>query len=641
VTVHVSSVALSYGADEVLADVSAIVRPRDRVALVGRNGAGKTTLLRILAGELQPDRGEVSLPAGSRVALHDQRPPLTGDLTLGAYVGAGAADARALESELAELERRMTAGETGTAVMRRYDAAQREFERAGGYAWRARLEAVARGLGFAPDDLGRPLRTFSGGELTRASLTRALAAEPDVLLLDEPTNHLDTTAIEWLEEHLDGLDASVVFVSHDRWFLESVATGVLEIERGRGRFDKGSYSHWRLLQAERLAAQADAYERQQGELAHLQRFVDRFRYGTKSRQAQSKLKAMARIERVERPTGQRSLGFRFPAPARSGRIVLEAERLDIAVPGRTLFTGADFAIERGQRVALMGPNGAGKTSLIETILGIRAPAAGRVKLGHGVTTGYYSQQSLELPDAYRALDVVTSGTGLTGPAARDLLGLFLFSGDEVEKPVSALSGGERHRLALARTVVSGANFLVLDEPTNHLDIESREALEDALLAFPGTLLLVSHDRALIEALATRTLAIEDGRLIARDGAFGDYARAHETAQAPTRVAAAPPPPAARPAARPKAAKPRPAARTPDPLPAKRRPSQRARREAARLEGEIASAEERLGALEARLSQPDAYSDDSQIVTDGKEHKRLQEELAYLYAEWERHAAEAS
>ncbi len=635
-TLHVSSVALSFGADEVLTDVSAIVRPRDRVALVGRNGAGKTSLLRILAGELAPDRGEISLPAGTRVALHDQRPPLTGDLTLGAYVGAGAADARRLESELADLERRMAAGETDAPVMRRYDAAQRAFERAGGYGWRARLEAVARGLGFVPADLERPLVTFSGGELTRASLTRALAAEPDLLLLDEPTNHLDTGAIEWLEEHLDGLDAAVVFVSHDRWFLESVATGVLEIERGQGRFDKGSYSHWRRLKAERLAAQADAFERQQGELAHLQRFVDRFRYGTKSRQAQSKLKAMARVERIERPTGQRSLGFRFPAPARSGRIVVEAEGLDVAVAGRTLIAGADFAIERGQRVALIGPNGAGKTTLIETLLGRRQPAAGRIRIGHGTTPGYYSQQSLELPDAYRALDAITSGTGLTGPAARDLLGLFLFSGDDVEKPVAALSGGERRRLALARTVVSGANFLVLDEPTNHLDIESREALEDALLGFPGTVLLVSHDRALIEALATRTLAIEDGRLVAREGAFGDYARAHEGTPQPQRPAAAAPPKPPKPA---KPSRPRPpAAETPA---AKRRPSQRARREVARLEGEIASAEERLGALEARLSAPDAYTDDAAIVDDGREHQRLQEELAYLYREWERHAVEAS
>ena len=314
---------------------------------------------------------------------------------------------------------------------------------------------------------------------------RALAAEPDVLLLDEPTNHLDTDAIEWLEDHLAGLDAGVVFVSHDRWFLESVATGVLEIDRGRGRYEKGSYSSWRRIKAERVAAQAGAFERQQEELAHLQRFVDRFRYGTKARQAQSKLKAMARIERVERPTEQRSLRFDFPPPARSGRIVVEAERLIVEVAGRTLIADAGFAVERGQRVALIGPNGSGKTTLLETLLGRREAAAGRVKLGHNVAVGYYSQQSLELPEGLRTIDAVVTGTKLTGPQARTLLGRFLFSGEDVEKPVAALSGGERRRLALLRTVVSGANFLVLDEPTNHLDIESREALEDALLGVPG------------------------------------------------------------------------------------------------------------------------------------------------------------
>ena len=621
-TVHVTSVALSYGADEVLADVSAIIRPRDRVALVGRNGAGKTTLLRLLAGELGPDRGEISAPPGTRVALHDQRPPLAGPDTLGSYVGGGAAKAERLEGELRELEARMAEHPTD-AVLRRYDAAQREFERAGGYAWRSRLEAVARGLGFVPDDLDRPLRTFSGGELTRASLVRALAAEPDILLLDEPTNHLDTDAIEWLESHLAALDAGVVFVSHDRWFLESVANGVLEIDRGKGRYEKGSYSNWRRLKAERLAAQAGAFERQQDELAHLQRFVDRFRYGTKARQAQSKLKAMARIERVERPTEQRSLRFEFPPPARSGRIVVEAERLIVEVAGRTLIADAGFAVERGQRVALLGPNGSGKTTLIETLLGRREPAAGRVKLGHNVTVGYYSQQSLELPAGVSMIDAVAAGTKLTGPQARRLLGRFLFSGDEVEKPVSTLSGGERRRLALARTVVSGANFLVLDEPTNHLDIESREALEDALLAYPGTILFVSHDRALIEALASRTLAIEAGRLVARDGGFGDYARAHAA-------------PVAEVAPAPKPAKPRPAR----PRPAERRPSQRAAREAAKLERAIAALEEELGGIEARLSEPEAYDEDAALVTDSRRHQELQEELAYLYREWERHAAEA-
>jgi ATP-binding cassette subfamily F protein 3 len=618
VTVHITSVSVSYGADQVLRGLSAIIRSRDRIALVGRNGAGKTTLLRLVAGELTPDAGEVSIPPGLRVALHDQRPPLTAGVTLGGYVGAGVADARRLEQELRRLEQQMAATPHDERLLPAYDRAQRAFERAGGYAWRARLESIARGLGFVPEDLERPLETFSGGELTRASLVRALAAEPDVLLLDEPTNHLDVDAIEWLEEHLDGLDAAVMLVSHDRWFLESVATGVLSIDRGRGRYDRGSYSHWRSLEAERLAAQAGAFERQQAELAHLQRFVDRFRYGTKARQAQSKLKAIARIERVERPTEQRVLRFAFPPAARSGRVVLEATGLRVGVPSRQLLEGASFAIERGQRVALLGPNGSGKTTLIETLLGRRPPLQGRVKLGHNVTVGYYSQQSLELPEDARAVEVITAATRLTGPQARDLLGLFLFSGEEAEKRVAVLSGGERRRLALAAVVASGANLLVLDEPTNHLDVESREALEDALLAYPGSILMVSHDRALIEAVAGRTLSIEQGRLVARDGAFGEYARAHEPA-------AAPPPPPPKPAA--------PRERAP------RRPT-RAAREAGRLEREIAAAEEELGGIEARLSQPGEYTDERALVDDGRRHRELQEHLAHLYRDWERYATEA-
>jgi len=615
VTLHLTQIRRSFGGDEVLRDVSAIVRPRDRVALLGRNGAGKTTLLRIIAGELDAEGGDVSLTAGTRVALHDQRPPLRSGVTLGDYVGEGAAAAARLEAELRGMERRMAESDTSAATLARYGRVQAAFERAGGYAWRSRLEGIARGLGFSPQDLERPLETFSGGELTRASLTRALAGEPDLLLLDEPTNHLDVDSIEWLEEYLDGLDASVVFVSHDRWFLESVATAVLELDRGKGRLSKGSYSHWRKQRAERMAAQADQYERQQEELAHLQRFVDRFRYGTKSRQAQSKLKAMARIERIDRPSEQRRLHFDFPPPPRSGRVVLEAEAVDVGVPGLRLVEGVTFHVERGQRVALIGRNGAGKTTLLETLLGRRTVTSGRVKLGHNVEVAYYSQQSLELPEHLRLVDAVAQGTRLNGPQARSLLGRFLFSGDQVEKPVSVLSGGERRRLALARTVVSGANLLILDEPTNHLDIESREALEDALAEFPGTILLVSHDRALIEALATRTIAIEDGRLRLRDGAFGEYARDHEPAVSKPSLPAAKPAPRAK--QKPKADPPR-----------------RSAREAARLEKQIEGLEQELGAVSARLSQPDAYEHRSALAEDGLRHQALQEELAYLYREWE-------
>ena len=613
-SLHLTQLRLSYGADEVLTDVSAIVRPRDRVALIGRNGAGKTSLLRIIAGELTPDAGTVSVTAGTRIALHDQRPPLARGISLGAYVGEGAAAAAGLEEQLRAIERRMSGGDADPATLAEYGRIQAEFDRAGGYAWRSRLESIARGLGFSPADLERPLETFSGGELTRASLTRALAGEPDLLLLDEPTNHLDVDSIEWLEEYLDGLAASVMFVSHDRWFLESVANAVLELDRGKGRQTKGSYSHWRRERAERLAAQADQFERQQQELAHLQRFVDRFRYGTKARQAQSKLKAMARIERVDRPREQRSLAFDFPRPPRPGRVVLEAEGLRVEVAGRTLVEDASFHIERGQRVALIGRNGAGKTTLLETLLGRRPAAAGRCKIGHNVEVAYYSQQALELPEHAKLVDAVAAGTKLTGPQARTLLGQFLFSGDQVEKPVEVLSGGERRRLALARTVVMGANLLVLDEPTNHLDIESREALEDALAAYPGTILMVSHDRALIEALATRTIAIEGTRLRLRDGAFGEYARDHEPAAAPAERPKPPPKPKPKADARPAGV--------------------RSAREARQLEQRIEKLEGELGELQARLSQPEAYGDHTAVAEDGRRHQQLQEELAYLYREWE-------
>jgi ATP-binding cassette subfamily F protein 3 len=283
-----------------------------------------------------------------------------------------------------------------------------------------------------------------------------------------------------------------------------------------------------------------------------------------------------------------------------------------------------FHVERGQRVALIGRNGAGKTTLLETLLGKRPAPSGRSKIGHNVELAYYSQQSLELPEHLRLVDAVAQGTKLNGPQARTLLGRFLFSGDQVEKPVNVLSGGERRRLALARTVVSGANFLVLDEPTNHLDIESREALEDALAEFPGTILLVSHDRALIEALATRTIAIEDGRLRLRDGAFGEYARDHEPALSKAA------PPAAKPAAK---EKPQPKAKA-TVAPATPGAPRRSAREAARIEKQIEGLEEELGAISARLSQPDAYQDHSALAEDGLRHQALQEELAYLYREWE-------
>jgi ATP-binding cassette, subfamily F, member 3 len=606
-------------AGDVLFDgVSFKVERRDRVALSGPNGAGKTTLLRILVGETELQGGELAFQKGTRVALHDQRPPLERDLTLREYVLSGATHLVQTEQELRRLEQAMAGGDHADATLRRYAEAQARLEHAGGYAWREHTNAVVRGLGFADEDLDRPLRTFSGGELTRASLARSLGGDPDLLLLDEPTNHLDVASIEWLERELASLDAGVMLVAHDRWFLEAVTGAVLELEAGRSTFFAGPWHVWREEKAARALHAGKAVERYEEDIARLHRFVERFRYKkTKAKQAQAKLTQISRLEKdrakakgeLELLTRRsRSLGFEFLKPARSGRTVAEARELDVGVGDRLLVRNVDFALERGEHVALVGPNGSGKTTLLETLLGRRSHRAGTARLGHGVEPAYFSQHEVELPRTGSVLDAAQSATRLQRPQAQALLGRFLFSGwGEHEKPVSALSGGERRRLALALVVASGANFLVLDEPTNHLDLESREALEAALEAFPGTVLLVSHDRALVDAVAARTLAIEDGELRSYDGGWADYVRAREA-----RIAPAPPPPSPEPPKKQKA-----------PRPAPPRPN-----ELDRVEAEIAAREEAVSELERRLA--DDWSDVETLAA----HRRARDELQALLARWE-------
>src|SRR6476660_8781124 len=568
--------------------VSFKVERRDRLALAGANGAGKTTLLRALSGEVSLEGGELAWEQGARVALHDQRPPASSSRPLRDYVLSGTADLAAVEDDLRSLERAMAAGTHDAATLRRYAEAQARLEHAGGYDWRDRAASVVRGLGFTDADLDRPLSTFSGGELTRASLARALASQPDLLLLDEPTNHLDIESLEWLEEMLKKLDAAVMLVAHDRWFLEAVTTAVLELEGGKSVYFPGAWHVWRREQSARALHQAKTAQRQSEQIARLERFVERFRYkASKAKQAQSKLKQIKRIQavRVQKPDERRrGLGFEFLKPARSGRDVAVAEGLELRAGQKELLHEAELALERGEHVALIGPNGSGKTTLLETLLGAREPAAGKVRLGHGVVPAYFSQHEAELDERGSVLDAAMSGTGLKRPEAQNLLGRFLFSGwDEHEKPASVLSGGERRRLALAITVASGANFLVLDEPTNHLDLESREALEAALDAFPGTVLLVSHDRALLDAVAERTLAIEDGELHSYDGGWAEMLRRREERAARTTAAVAAPKPEKQPKVKPK-------------RPPKPRPS-----ELQNIEAEITTREAEVAELEVKLS----------------------------------------
>jgi ATP-binding cassette subfamily F protein 3 len=630
--VTASDLGKDIGGSPLLGGVSFKLERRDRMTLSGRNGSGKTTLLRMLAGEASVDRGALSFDKGGRVALHDQRPPRDRDLTLRDYVLSGAVEVVAVEQELARLETAMAEGAHDESTLAKYSRAQARLEHHGGYGWRDRALATIRGLGFDDDDLDRQLATFSGGELTRGSLGRALAGGPDLLLLDEPTNHLDIASLEWLERHLVTLDAAIVLVAHDRWFLEAVGTSVLELEGGKSRFFAGPWHAWRKERAARELAAGRAVERQQAEIERLERFVERFRAkATKARQAQSRVKRLDKMERLDKPgREQRSLAFSFAEPERSGRTVFELEHGRIEVPGRVLLDDATLAVERGEHVVLVGANGTGKTTLIEALAGRTPLAAGKLRTGHNVTLGYVSQHAEELSGTGTVLEAAQRATGLTPGKARALLGRFLFSGGEAEKPLKDISGGERKRLALAILVNSGANMLVLDEPTNHLDVESREALEDALQGFGGSLLLVSHDRALLEAIGTRTLAVEDGALRSYEGGWSEYVEARREA-----AEAAKPTPAAKsgskaPSRPAKSSKP---ART-NGAAAAARPSKNAQRVQRALEREIEAAEAALSALEDELADPSAWASPSASVRSTERHAGAKRTVEELYARLE-------
>jgi ATP-binding cassette subfamily F protein 3 len=613
-----SDLAKDMAGEPLLRNISFKLERRDRLTLSGRNGSGKTTLLRMLSGESGVDGGELAFAKGVRVALHDQRPPRDRDLTLRDYVLSGCRELLALEAQLASLEAAMAEGAMDDATLGAYAGAQTRLEHAGGYNWRESVNATLHGLGFRDEHLDRSLETFSGGELTRASLARALAGDPDLLLLDEPTNHLDIASLEWLETHLQSLDAAVVLVAHDRWFLEAVGTSVLELEAGRGKFFKGTWHAWRAEKAQRELALGRAIERQQAEIAKLERFVDRFRAGTRARQAQSRQKQLDKIERLSRdPRDGKALGFAFKPPERSGRVVFEVEDGELRIGARVLLRDAELWLERGEHVSLVGANGSGKTTLISALVGERELDGGKLRRGHNVKLGLLSQHADDLQGATgTVLEACQRATKLTPNNARALLGRFLFSGEEAEKPLDGLSGGERQRLSLAILVHSGANVLILDEPTNHLDLESREALEDALQHFQGALLLVSHDRALLDAVGSRTIAVEEQTLHSYVGGWPEYLRVREERAEAERMAK-----------RAKPAAPKPVAKAPA-----RSKNEQAR--AKKLEAQIEAAEATLAALEEELADPSAWNDPRAAAKSTARHATAKKALEDLYARWE-------
>ena len=614
-----SDLAKDMAGEPLLRGVSFKLERRDRLTLSGRNGSGKTTLLRMLSGETSIDGGQLAFAKDTRVKLHDQRPPRDRDITLRDYVLGGCGELLALEAELARLEEAMAGGAMDAATLDGYSRAQTRLEHAGGYTWREGVNATLHGLGFADAHLDRDLSTFSGGELTRASLARALAGDPGLLLLDEPTNHLDIASLEWLEGHLQSLDAAVVLVAHDRWFLEAVGTAVLELEGGRGRYFKGTWHAWRKEKAARELALGRAIERQEAEIAALERFVTRFRAGTRARQAQSRQKRLDKLDRVTRdPRDGKALGFAFKPPERTGRVVFEVEDGALRIGDRVLLDDFEFWLERGEHVTLVGANGTGKTTLINTLAGERELDAGKLRRGHNLKVGLLSQHAEELGSSGTVLEACQRATGLKPNETRALLGRFLFSGEEAEKPLDGLSGGERRRLSLAVLVQSGANVLILDEPTNHLDLESREALESALQAFPGALLLISHDRALLDAVGTRTIAIEEETLHSYVGGWPEYVRVREERAEAEREAKA----------RGKAA--RPARPAPPPPGAVEEPGQAG----AQPRERDRAGRGRAGRARARLADPQAWNDPRSAEKSTRRHAEAKARIEALYAELE-------
>ncbi|MGC8874291.1 MAG: ABC-F family ATP-binding cassette domain-containing protein [Chloroflexia bacterium] len=615
-----------YGAVEVFHGLTVHIRAGQRIALVGINGAGKSTLLRILAGLEEPDEGEIVRARGLRTAYLTQEVDLELRGPLFAQARKAFPHIQALEEQLRALEAAMasSSAEEWTALAERYAALQARFETAGGYDYERRIAETLQGLGFLPEQFERPTETLSGGERTRLALALTLLQQPDLLLLDEPTNHLDIQAIEWLERHLQQFPGGLVVISHDRRFLDQVATHTWDLDFGSLEEYPGNYSRFLILKAERLARRQFEYEAQQEHISREEAFIRRYGAGQRAREARGREKKLARLERVERPQEHRQLRFSFTAPSRGAEKVLATEGLAVGLPEhpRPLFTCPDLEVRRGERIALVGPNGCGKTTFLRTVLGEIPPYAGRILLGQGVVPGYFAQTHSWIDPEQTVLQAVQEVCPIGEGRARHLLGRFLFSGDEVYKRLGDLSGGERSRVALARLTLTAANFLLLDEPTNHLDIPAREALERVLADYPGTVLLVSHDRAVIDALATQVWVIADGRLTPYLGNYSDYLAAREAA--------------ARPAAAEKA---RPARRERPPEDARVR-EQRAREARLRaLEEEIVALEERTQALETEMGRASEARQVGHLMELAQDYEAARQRLSSLYAQWDELAAQ--
>ena len=513
--------AKSFGVKEIFHDVTFEVRRGERAGLVGANGAGKTTLMRCLLGEEEADAGTVQLDDGAAIGYVEQQAAF-GEGTLYEEFRRAFADVIDLGEKKRALEKEIAAA-SSEEKLALYGRVVDEFERLGGYSFESRIRRVAFGLGFTAEDFEKDVHHFSGGQRTRICLAKALLREPDFLFLDEPTNHLDIKMIEWLEGFLSEYAGGVIIISHDRFFLDRVATHILDLSGGTVTAYAGNYSYFQKVHAERQKSLLAAYEKQQEHIKRTEEYIRRYRAGIKAKQARGRESQLRRMERIVLPAEKASFSyFAFHPPAECADRVAELEDVTFAFGSRAVFSHLSLLVRKGDGIAIVGPNGAGKTTLLRVLLGELAAQTGRVMIGSRVKIGYFSQQHEGLNPENTLVGELNYDFGIAEDEARKYLGAFLFHGDEVFRRIGDLSGGEQARLAFLKLMLTGANFLVLDEPTNHLDIPAREAVEEALMAFPGTFVVVSHDRYFLDKVANTTAELAAGSLREYEGNYSYY-----------------------------------------------------------------------------------------------------------------------
>ena len=639
-TLKVNGLSKAFGIDELFRDVRFEVARGDKVGFVGPNGAGKTTLMRCLMGQEEYDGGTIQLDPADTIGYVEQQAEFLGK-TLYDELEDGFRDVLELGRKKEELEK--VIGETHDQEMiEAYGRVADRFEQLGGYDYESRIRKIAYGLGFSDEDFKKNVDHFSGGQRTRISLAKALLREPDFLFLDEPTNHLDIGMIEWLEKFLQDYPGGVLIISHDRFFLDRVATRILEIENKAVTSYEGNYTYYMKVKADRRAALKSAYEKQQEHIKKTEEYIRRYKAGIKSKQARGRQSQLNRLERIVLPPESATFNyFALNAPPECAQRVLELEDVSFSFGKHKIFENVEMFIRKGDGVALVGPNGAGKTTLLRLIVGELESPTGEIRVGSRVKIGYFSQQHEGLNPENTVLDEITYEFGLSEEQARSYLGAFLFRGDDVFRRIGELSGGEQSRVAFLKLMLTGANFLVLDEPTNHLDIPAKEAVEEALMAYPGTFLAVSHDRYFLDKVANCTIELADGQLTEYEGNYSYYqmkkavmeeeakeaqesqskqknATAHTEKKSPEEKAAAED-------SKEKALK------------GSIRSMSDSKREEMiqRCEAEIAMAEAELKGLEFQMNDPALQSDPEKSLAIAEEYAAKEKEIEERYAKWER------